>query len=183
EKKPDHLVKSFKKVSEENPEAKLYLVGGRGGKNEKRIRKLVKELNLSKNVEIIERVSRKEVVKWMNKCQVFAHPMPTGSFGMVTLEAMACGIPVVATKTPYSPTFLGDSGLYVEPNDEEEFAEAILTLLEDEKLRKKLVKRGKERIQKFDYSSWGRKMHRIIRNSRNENLPKKRSDPDWIFYN
>jgi glycosyltransferase involved in cell wall biosynthesis len=72
-------------------------------------------------------------------------------FGMPVTEAMACGVPVVASNCGAIPEIAGDAALYVEPNDVRAIAAAIERLLVDAALRRDCVARGINRAARFNW--------------------------------
>src|SRR5262249_41936470 len=78
---------------------------------------------------------------------VFAYPSLYEGFGLPPLEAMASGVPVVASNTSALPEVLGDAALLVDPTDVEAIAEGLATALFDERARKDLVRRGEQRAR------------------------------------
>jgi Glycosyltransferase len=88
---------------------------------------------------------------------VFCLPstMSTESFGIVNLEAMACGVPIVASKIGGIPDVVkdGENGLLVPPWDSEALADVIIYLLENEDIREKMGNIGREKVEGY---SWAR---------------------------
>jgi len=74
-------------------------------------------------------------------------------FGLPCLEAMACGIPVVAAARGALPETVGDAGLLVDPDDPERFTEAVLTAACDTSLRETLSARGSRRAASFTWKT------------------------------
>jgi len=77
-------------------------------------------------------------------------------FGNVIVEAMACGLPIIATDCPYGPSEIiedGVSGLLVPPANSEVLAKAICQVLTNPSLRKKLTENGLRRAKDFDAST------------------------------
>lgn len=70
-------------------------------------------------------------------------------FGFPPLEAMSCGIPVIASKSSSLPEVVGDAGILVDPDDVDSIAQGILKLLRDKNLREKLRKKGIQQVKKF----------------------------------
>jgi glycosyltransferase involved in cell wall biosynthesis len=82
-----------------------------------------------------------EIPLWMNACDVFVLPSVRESFGVVQIEAMACGKPVVATLNGGSEEVIisDDYGLLVEPGDPDDLAEKILVALDREWDREEIL--------------------------------------------
>ena len=74
-------------------------------------------------------------------------------FGLPPLEAMQCGLPVIASNTSSLPEVVGDAGILVDPLGQEQVCQAMLTLLEDRELRNEYVRKGLDRAAGF---SWRR---------------------------
>jgi len=101
---------------------------------------------------------------------IYVHPAGHESFGISIAEAMSCGLPVITTRIPVIttrrgaiPEVVGDARLYVPFNDESSLAEAILTLLNNEELRKELSIKARERaVKMFDVSIRAEKLKKLI---------------------
>lgn len=83
---------------------------------------------------------------------VYAYPSRYEGFGFPPLEAMACGVPVVATTAGALPEVLGDGALLVEPGDSDALAEAIERAVTDEPVRAGLIERGRRQAATFDWA-------------------------------
>ena len=84
---------------------------------------------------------------------VLAFPSLYEGFGLPPLEAMADGVPVVATRAGALPEVLGDAACLVPPGDRQALAEALALVLGDSEVRSSLVRRGREQVGRF---SWDR---------------------------
>ena len=91
---------------------------------------------------------------------VFFNPSITETFGNVTLEAMACGVPVVAARATGSTTLVrdGETGTLVGPGDIAGFADAIQRYVEEPALRAAHGAAGEERSKTFDWGQINRGM-------------------------
>lgn len=139
------LLEAAQIVSGENPEVKFIIVGE--GVQERELRKMVNNMNLSKTVIFAGRVSGEELPKYYRACDVFALPTLYEGFGIVYLEAMACGLPIVSTSVGAVPEVVGDCGILMSPRNAELLAAKILQLLEDNELRQEFVLRGLRRVE------------------------------------
>jgi glycosyltransferase involved in cell wall biosynthesis len=97
-----------------------------------------------------------EIPKYMAAADVFALPSMAESLGVVLLEAMACGLPIVASNVGGIPELVTHNynGLLVEPGDAEGLANSIVALLLNEELRKKLSSGAlatNERLQENEF--------------------------------
>ena len=112
---------------------KVGVVGD--GSLNKELKGIAERLNISESVEFLG--VRKDINDLMRKSKIFVLPSRWEGLPMVILEAMALGMPVVATKVGGIPEVIedGKDGILVEPENPDELAEAILRLLEDDGLR------------------------------------------------
>jgi glycosyltransferase involved in cell wall biosynthesis len=107
-----------------------YLIAGRGD-DEPRLRELVSEFGQEEAVIFAGFVPDKELADHYRLCDVFVMPSTGEGFGIVYLEAIACGKPCVAGNVDASPEALGDGrwGFVVNPRSPEEIADAVVKIL------------------------------------------------------
>ena len=148
-----HLLKAFRLIRKSGLEARLLVVGS--GPQERESRRYVMTRGLQ-NVEFLGRVSDSEKAQLFKTADVFVSPA-TGreSFGIVLLEAMAAGAPIVCSDIHVYKGVdqLGRQAILVPPNDAKALAAGITELLVDPALRARLGASGQERAQQF---SWER---------------------------
>jgi glycosyltransferase involved in cell wall biosynthesis len=72
-------------------------------------------------------------------------------FGTTVLEAFATGVPAIVSNVSSIPEIAGDAAVLVNPTDVDEIAGAMITVMENEKLRKELQEKGKNQAIKFDW--------------------------------
>lgn len=125
----DQILRALPAVLQQVPTTH-YLLGGQGN-DLPRIRKLVEELNLENAVTLAGFVPEEELVAFYQFCDVFAMPSRKEGFGIVFLEALACGRPVLAGNRDGSVDALldGELGVLVDPEDTAAIAEALAELL------------------------------------------------------
>lgn len=90
---------------------------------------------------------------------LFAFPSIYEGFGLPLLEAMACAAPVLASCTSSMPEVVGDTGLSVDPLDEQAIQEALARALDDARWREQAALRGRQRAQTF---TWNRCVERTV---------------------
>jgi glycosyltransferase involved in cell wall biosynthesis len=84
---------------------------------------------------------------------IFIYPSLFEGVGLPVLEAMAAGVPVIASKTSSLPEMVGDSGIVVDPLSVDEIAQAIWRLVSDENLKEEYRRKGRKRAAEFSWES------------------------------
>ena len=156
----DLLLHAFNIVRKEIKD--VYLVIGGGSTNPKpreigvfdMMKNIITEKGMGNRVKLIGYVPDELMVPYYQQAQLFVLPSLFEPFGMTTQEAMACGKPVVASVFGGIRNVInnGVNGLLVDPSKPKEFAEAIIKLLKDNKLRENIGIEAYNTIQK--YYSW-----------------------------
>ncbi len=152
EKGIEYLIRAVREVIKIVPEVRLLIVGDTAlGKEEyqKRMRDLSAELGLADRILFLG--YRKEVVKIMAALDILVLPSLREPFGLVSLEAMAMKKPVIATNTGGSPEVIidGKTGLLVAPRDSCAISSAIIKLLKDKELARRMGATGRKRVMNF----------------------------------
>ncbi len=121
---------------------------------------LVKRWGLQSRVTFTGRVSTDELVRLYNRAEILVSPSVYEGFGLPAAEAMACGVPVVATTAGAFPEVIadGETGLLVPPGDAGALAVAIKRLMADPAERKRMGDAGRRRMQeRFTWRETARK--------------------------
>ncbi|MEV6650717.1 glycosyltransferase family 4 protein [Streptomyces sp. NPDC051219] len=152
-KRYDLLVQAFAKVVAAHPDWRLRIYGsGDATGNEKgALGVLIKELALDDHVSLMGSVSPLEP-EWV-KGSIAASTSRLESFGMAIVEAMRCGLPVVSTDCPNGPREIIDNGvdgLLVPPGDVEAIAGALLELIGNDELRRRMGRAALAASARFD---------------------------------
>jgi len=142
------LVKSAKYVCSKHPSA-FYVIAG-DGPLRNHLRKLVNKMGLSDKIFIISQINKMNILKYYQNAAVLALPSYYESLPNTILEAMACGLPIVATPIGDIPRIVknGRTGFLVPPRNPEALGEAILKLLKEESLRKKMGEASREEVKR-----------------------------------
>ncbi len=157
----DRLVKAFPKWKKKVPGVKLIIAGD--GDDLERLRSMVDQKGLSKDVWVLGRVSDKKKKFLLRSSWVFATPSHREGWGITTIEANACQTPVVA----YDVEGLRDSvkrgySGYLAKNSKE-FDRYIIKVLRDPKLRKRFGQDTKEWAERFSWDGSAQKFVRLMK--------------------
>jgi len=153
------LLLAFKSVLKEVPEAKLRIAGK--GKLKTVLSSFAKALGIDKNVEFLGYVQDNLLNPLFSSADVFVLPSAFGeSFGIVILEAMASGTPVIGTKVGGIEEILSNgNGVLVPPSDPSALANAMISLINDADLQRKIVRRALESVrEKYDWRCVAKKV-------------------------
>ena len=144
-KRVDAVVDIFRRVRE-SIRAKLIFVGE--GPELGRAMRMVHDYGLACDVEALG--EQDQVVPLLSVSDLFLLPSAQESFGLAALEAMACEVPVVASRVGGLPEVVEDgvSGFLCEPDDIEGMARGAITLLSDSDLHKRFARAGLERVRR-----------------------------------
>ncbi|MBM3658391.1 MAG: glycosyltransferase family 4 protein [Actinobacteria bacterium] len=140
------LLESLAKVRTERPDAHLVVIGR--PKERSKIPALIDTLGLTDAVEFVSGVTTERIVELYAEAEVACVPSLYEGFSLPAVEAMACGVPVVATTGGAVPEVVGrdeETGLLVPPGDPSALAAAILRALGDADLRARIGAAGRER--------------------------------------
>ncbi|MBI4187371.1 MAG: glycosyltransferase family 4 protein [Chloroflexi bacterium] len=156
----NYLLRAYQQVKSEIPDSRLIIVGP-GTRLRKKYEKWVRKNDLS-DVAFVGQVSYDDLPRYYKTADVCCFSA-TGqeSFGIVLLEAMAAGKPVVASNIDGYATVLthGVEGLLVPPKDEQALARALIALLKDSRLQQQMGERG--RLKAAEYS-WERIARKVV---------------------
>jgi rhamnosyl/mannosyltransferase len=139
-----YLIEAMEKI-----EGRLLIIGR--GRLKRSLSGLVKQRGVGKKVSFLEPVKEEELPAYYYACDIFALPsvFTNEAFGIVQLEAMACGKPVVSTSIPTGVSFVNEdkkTGFVVSPQDPKALAGALNTLLDNQELRQQYGEYARERV-------------------------------------
>jgi glycosyltransferase involved in cell wall biosynthesis len=144
------LIRAFAEVQKRVPDAEL-LIGGKRAKDQPLLEELAHSLNI-KNLSFLGFIPESDLADHYRKTTVMVFPSHCG-FGLSTLEAMACGTPVVGVKALDAPEFFADAGILAEPDNVPKLADCLARVLESRELQAELNKKSLARAELF---SWAR---------------------------
>lgn len=163
----DVLIKAFDKISKNNEEVKLMIIGD--GNRRKFYERLVDNFGLGERVIFTGWIDNEKLADYYNLGSVFVLPSTerTESFGIVIAEAQACGLPAVVSNWPGSRLTIedGKTGLLVEPKNENDLTNKITRLLNDNDLRQAMSRKAVVRAnEKYSWDSIIVKIDSVYKN-------------------
>jgi glycosyltransferase involved in cell wall biosynthesis len=166
EKNIDFLIESFSVIKKSGKNIKFLIVGDGAEKEE--LERKVKDLNLENEIFFTGLVSRDEIVGLYQASDIFVFASLTETQGLVAVEAMASGLPVVAIKASGIEDIVKDKedGILT-GNSVDEFSASVLQVAEDENLRKEFSARAKTNSKEFSIELWIEKMVKLYENLAN----------------
>lgn len=117
------------------------------------VKMMIKENKIKERVKLTGFISDEDLPAFYSGADLFVSPSLYEGFGLAFLEAMACGTPVIASNVASMPEVVGDAGVLIDPHDVGELSDAILRILKDDTLKKRLREKGLHRASAFSWES------------------------------
>ena len=114
-------------------------------------------------IQVLGYVPAEELGTWYARARIFAFPSLDEGFGMPVLEAMAAGVPVVASNRSALPEVCGDAALLVDPEDSDALYAALARLCSDDQLTQSLIESGRRRAAEFSWKKAVEKTWNVYR--------------------
>jgi glycosyltransferase involved in cell wall biosynthesis len=149
-----YLVKALKNVHKVHKDFRWIHIGPLPNSNNEnysyylQLVKMIERYHLRENIVFLGRVSLEELIRNYQLADIFILPSLWEGMPLVVLEAMSCGLPIISTKiSGVEDLITAKEGILVEPKNSKQLSNAIISLLEDEKLAKRLGKNARKRIE------------------------------------
>ena len=142
------LIQTFAEIKKQIP-SRLVIIGE--GNLRKQLERLTVKFGVEKDIAFLG--WQENPYKYMSKSNLFVLSSNSESFGIVLVEAMACGVPVVSFDCESGPREILDNGEYgilVPVGDIEGLSEAVINILKNNDLREKIIQRAKKRVHIFN---------------------------------
>ncbi|HXM94523.1 MAG TPA: glycosyltransferase family 4 protein [Candidatus Dormibacteraeota bacterium] len=160
----DTLITSLPRLLTQWPEIQLVMVGQ--GDDGEWLEHLAEKNGVRRHVHFFTSLSKSELQACYSACEIFALPSRGEGFGLVYLEAMAYGKPVIGGTHGGAPEVIDDgvSGYLVQHGDNLQLATSIETLLANPALAREMGARGRQRVQQdFRFSAFAKSLKKILR--------------------
>jgi glycosyltransferase involved in cell wall biosynthesis len=149
EKKWDTLIKAAAEVIREIPHVRLVILGD--GDERRDLEKLAKELGVAEKIELPGLVPFDDVPDYLAAADLFCFASVTETQGLVTMEAMAVGLPVVAINAGGTADVVENGrDALLTADDPHQLAQAIIRVLQDDELRQSLQTAASQKVETFD---------------------------------
>lgn len=103
-----------------------------------------------------------EQLKWLyENAEVYVFPSLSEGFGLPGLEAMVHGCPVVSSNATCLPEVYGDAAVYFDPNNPQDIADKVLSVITDDKLKKSLIEKGHKQVAKYSWRHCAEQTHAV----------------------
>lgn len=160
----DILIKSIFLIKKELPDIKAVIIGN--GPEKTKLRALIKGLGLEKNIKFLDFMLKEQVYSFMKSSKLFVLPSVLEGFGIIVIEANACGLPVITVKHKRNASAdlikNYDNG-FVCKMSEVYIAGKIVTLLKNSKLMAKMSRNSIKRAKSYDIKSTINKLEEIYK--------------------
>ena len=170
-KSPELLVSAFASVLKAIPNAKLVIAGS--GREVQNLSQQIKDLNITESVSLIGGMAKERVAQLMAAADLFVLPSKLESFGLSLLEASAAGVPVVCSNAGGVPEVFQDgfNALLYTAGDDGAMAEAMIRLIQDSELAKKIGANALETARRFTWEVAAERTLRVYEEVLRENTP------------
>jgi glycosyltransferase involved in cell wall biosynthesis len=152
----DRVLRAFARAIQAQPDLALCVVGTVFDEREQG---LIDDLKLVPHLEHFGHPSDSHLAKLYRCSLALVYPSLYEGFGIPPLEAMACGTVAIVSNVSSLPEVVGDAGILFDPRSEDELAQILVSLPDDETRRAKLIERGAARVQKF---SWQKTVEQTV---------------------
>lgn len=154
-----YLIEAMPKVLENYPLSILEIIGQ--GEEKSTLKKLAKRLAIEKNVSFLGQ--KKDIGKYLKEFDLFVLPSVAETFGIVILEAMRAGVPVIASSVGGIRDIIKNNknGILVKSADSKALSKAIVALLDHPVLAAKIKREGLKRVQDFDWQKIIKKIEEV----------------------
>ena len=161
EKSVDTIIKAVPHIIKDNPNTHIMIVGG--GHMKSKLEKLVDDIGVKEFVSFLGLVSEENKILAYNASDIFILPSLAELEGMVVLEAMACGKPIIISDSIMSASrfFVDNNGFLFETKNHEDLAKKANKLISDSNLRDKMGKVSLEKSKDYDIENSVNKLEAV----------------------
>lgn len=125
----------------------------------------IKNKIFSENITVYGRMPLESIVQWMQKSDIFIFPSHFEGFGLVLLEALATGLPIIASTNTAAPDIIenGQEGFIIDPNHENELQEKMQYFIDNPEIIPEMSKKARIKAEQFTWEAYGNRWEEIIK--------------------
>ena len=153
------LVNAIPPILKNNNGVRLLIIGR--GEQSTNIKNRISELKIEKSIIMKNYVE--DINAYYSAADLFVLPSTNEGFGFVLLEAMASGLPIVASNCSSCPEVVGDAGLLFDPKSSEDLANKIMELINNKDLYEELKQKGSVRVKQFTWEKAAKQYYDIYK--------------------
>jgi glycosyltransferase involved in cell wall biosynthesis len=157
------LIKAFEKLKNQNDFDYQLVLGGQEDPHFPDIRQAIDSSPNKNDIITPGFISDENLPLFYNAAELVIIPSFYEGFGLIGLEAMACGTPVISSKTSSSPEILGSAALYFDPYNIAEMAQTIKKVLANPELQNELRQKGLIQVKKYSWTDCSQKTLNLYR--------------------
>jgi len=162
-----HLIEAFSLFHRMTQQPYQLVIAGRRYSNYQIPEKITQDLILHSSIRFIDNLIDKDLPALYQGAEAFILPSYYEGFGLPVLEAMACGIPVVASNRASLPEVVGEAGILVDPDDPEQIARALCKVITGGELREYCISAGLERARSYTWERCAHLTYKVYREALN----------------
>lgn len=153
-----HLINAFSEIIKEIPRARLVVIGD--GSERKNLERQAMGLGLSDYIEFKGEVEHDQLPPFFNQADVFIMPSLSEGFGIVAIEAMASGLPVIASRVGSLVDIIEHkvTGFTIEPKNSRAIREYVINILKDKDLHRRISDNASRYARKYSWDTIAQKM-------------------------
>jgi glycosyltransferase involved in cell wall biosynthesis len=159
----EYAIRAVSKLVHQGHKVKYLILGD--GPEEEALRNLIKELKIEDNITFPGYVPEEVKYQYLSQSDIYLLPSLHEGFGICLLEAMYCGLPIVATNNGGQTDFLthGRNVLFIPPKDDNRLAEEAAKLINNDQLRSKMGENNINDIQAYLIANIAKDYHECLK--------------------
>jgi len=162
----NYIIESFAKLVKTIPHN--LILAGAPGESFSRVKARITELSINDRVIILGYISDNERTALYQHAELFIYPSKYEGFGLVVLEAMSYGVPVITANNSSLPEAAGDAAILIDPQDTEALPLAIQSVINDKHLRESMIQKGFIQSKKFSWEQCALEMLNLYKRTANK---------------
>jgi len=158
-----YLIEAVHMLSQKYPNVFLRVIGEGDEKNN--LEKMSRKLEIGKKAEFLGRINNEEIPPYYQEASVFVLPSLNEGMSNAMLEALASGLPIIATDTGGTEEIVkdGENGFVIKMKDSQDIADKIEILIKDENLRRKMGENSRKRAESMSWENVAKKYYNLYK--------------------